>query len=108
MLLKPLSFEDIQNAAKNEEPNLYSDTDKWVGKKWATKRLKELRESEHAVKHLEEWRRSLEQLTALVMSRPDQVREENVLFAVFLHCLMLHLMTCSVQWLCGQKIKVCC
>jgi hypothetical protein len=113
MLLKPLSFEDIKNAANNKDPNLYSDIKYWRPRwpwkpaEWATDDLKDLRVSEHAVKHLEEWRSSLEQLTALVMSRPDQVREENVLFAVVLHCQMLHLMTCSVQWLCGRKIGVC-
>jgi hypothetical protein len=102
LLLSSLSYEDISNIAKNEEPNLYSNTNKWKGKKWATEKLKKLRVSKHAKEHLEKWRRSLNRLRGLVMSRPDQVREENVLFAVFLHCLMLHLMTYSVQWLCGQ------
>jgi hypothetical protein len=110
LLLGPLSIEDINNIANNEEPNLYSDTNKWKGKKWATKKLKELRASEHAIKHLGKWRSSLNRLTGLVMSRPDQVREVNVLFDVFLHCSefsLIYLMTCSVQWFCGQKIGVC-
>ncbi len=82
MLLEPLSFKDISNAAKNEEPNLYSDIKDWKGVDWATDDLKELRRSVPQ-DDIPIWRSSLKQLTQIVMSRPDQVREENVLFAVF-------------------------
>jgi hypothetical protein len=76
MLLEPLSFEDINNAVKKKEPNLYSNIDMWEGVKWGTDDLKELRLNvpQHDIPI---WRSSLDALMGIVMMRGDQVKREE-------------------------------
>jgi hypothetical protein len=74
--MKGLTFEDISKAAKDkDEPNLYSDIEKWEGVKWAADDdLKKLRRSVPP-DDISTWRSSLEALTGIGILRPDQVND---------------------------------
>jgi hypothetical protein len=75
-LMEGLTFEDISKAAKNkDEPNLYSDINKWEDVKWGSdhESLKELRRSVPQ-DDISTWRSCLEALTWIVMRRNDQVK----------------------------------